>query len=160
MKTSFLIFIAGIAIIGAANEPSPARMNHLNTPAMKLTPGITTTKLKQTKEFYQRVLHFGVSFENDFFLILHTPDRKYEISFLQAGHPSQQPIFQGLYEGKGMYLTIDVPDVDAEYRRIKDLGIKPEVDLREEPWGDRHFAFADPNGIGIDVVTYKAPQNN
>jgi len=32
------------------------------------------------------------------------------------------------------------------------------IDLREEPWGDRHFAIVDPNGIGIDIVTYSAPE--
>jgi uncharacterized glyoxalase superfamily protein PhnB len=30
-----------------------------------------------------------------------------------------------------------------------------EFDLREEVWGDRHFAIRDPNGIGIDFVTNK-----
>jgi hypothetical protein len=24
-------------------------------------------------------------------------------------------------------------------------------------WGDRHFAIEDPNGIGIDIVHYQAP---
>jgi len=32
------------------------------------------------------------------------------------------------------------------------------IDLREEPWGDRHFAIVDPNDIGIDIVTYSAPE--
>ncbi|RYY52113.1 MAG: glyoxalase, partial [Chitinophagaceae bacterium] len=22
------------------------------------------------------------------------------------------------------------------------------------PWGDRHFAITDPNGVGIDLVKY------
>jgi uncharacterized glyoxalase superfamily protein PhnB len=26
------------------------------------------------------------------------------------------------------------------------------VPLRDEPWGDRHFAVVDPNGIGVDVL--------
>jgi uncharacterized glyoxalase superfamily protein PhnB len=32
------------------------------------------------------------------------------------------------------------------------LGISIEVPIRDEPWGDRHFAVLDPNGIPVDVV--------
>ncbi|MBC8151951.1 MAG: glyoxalase, partial [Bacteroidetes bacterium] len=41
--------------------------------------------------------------------------------------------------------------------RINALGVPIAIELRDEPWGDRHFAIADPNGIGIDVVTYAPP---
>jgi uncharacterized glyoxalase superfamily protein PhnB len=53
-----------------------------------------------------------------------------------------------------MYLTIEVSDVDAEYKRIKALGVPIVIDIRNEEWGDRHFAIVDPNGVGIDIVTY------
>lgn len=33
------------------------------------------------------------------------------------------------------------------------------IGIRDEPWGDRHFAIKDPNGIGIDIVTYTAPED-
>jgi uncharacterized glyoxalase superfamily protein PhnB len=57
-----------------------------------------------------------------------------------------------------MFLTIEVANVDEEYKRIKALNVPIEIPLRDEPWGDRHFAIVDPNGIGIDIVTYTAPQ--
>ena len=47
---------------------------------------------------------------------------------------------------------VDVEDVDAEYKRITDMGVPVEVELRNEPWGDRHFVLRDPNGIGVDIV--------
>jgi uncharacterized glyoxalase superfamily protein PhnB len=34
------------------------------------------------------------------------------------------------------------------------------IELGDEPWGDRHFAIVDPNGIGIDLVKYSAPKNS
>jgi len=55
-----------------------------------------------------------------------------------------------------MFLTIEVED--AEYERIKNPGVKTEMEIRDEPWGDRHFAFCDPNGIAIDVVRYNRPE--
>ena len=121
---------------------------------MKLNAGIVTTKLAETKQFYTRLLDFGVTFENEFYLLMHTPDRSAEISFLLPNHPSQQPIFHSPFAGQGMYLTIEVERVDEWYAKLKDKGAELEVDLRDEPWGDRHFTIQDPNGIAIDIVTY------
>jgi len=125
---------------------------------MKLNAGIVTDKLAETKAFYTEVLDFGVTFENEFYLLLHTPDKQNEISFLLPDHPSQQPLFHKPFNGQGIYLTIEVEDVDKIYKSLKKQGIEIKIDLRDEPWGDRHFAISDPNGIGIDIVKY-APGN-
>lgn len=125
---------------------------------MKLNAGIITARLQETKEFYQKVLNFGVIFENDFYLLLHTPDETAQLAFLLPEHPTQQPIFQTAFSGKGVFLTIEVEDVDQLYERIKNLPVDIEVDIRDEPWGDRHFAFYDPNGVAIDVVKYTRPE--
>jgi len=57
-----------------------------------------------------------------------------------------------------MYLTIEVDDVDKIYSKLKKKGTPIKVEIRDEPWGDRHFAIEDPNGIGIDIVKYSPPQ--
>ncbi|MEW4923338.1 VOC family protein [Algibacter sp. 2305UL17-15] len=125
---------------------------------MKLNAGIITEKLDDTKKFYTETLGFGVAFENDFYLLMHTPNGAAEISFLKPKHPSQQPIFQAPFNGKGVYITIEIDNVDEVYRQLKQKGTKIEFDIRTEPWGDRHFAIVDPNGIGIDIVTYTKPE--
>ncbi|MEL7270386.1 MAG: VOC family protein [Bacteroidota bacterium] len=124
---------------------------------MKLNAGIITEKLAETKTFYTETFGFGVTFENDFYLLLHTPNKSAELGFLLPNHPNQKPIFQTAFTGKGVYLTIEVEDVDQIYEQLKAKGVSFEVDIRDEPWGDRHFAIIDPNGIGIDLVTYTAP---
>lgn len=125
---------------------------------MKLNAGFITNKLDETKKFYSEVLNFGVSFENEFYLLLHTPNNEAEISFLLPNHPSQQALFQPEFAGKGAYLTIEVAEVDSFYEKLKKLKVPIKIDLRDEPWGDRHFAIEDPNGIGIDIVTYAPKQ--
>lgn len=125
---------------------------------MNLNAGIITEKLEETKKFYKEVLGFGISFENDFYILMHTPNHKAEISFLKPNHPSQKPIFQAPFSGKGVYLTIEVDHVDEVYQLLKSKNIPMEIDIRNEPWGDRHFAIVDPNGIGIDIVTYTKPE--
>ncbi|MBY0427190.1 MAG: VOC family protein [Cytophagales bacterium] len=121
---------------------------------MKLNAGVITTKLEESKAFYTNHLGFGVTFENEFYLLLHTPNHEAEISFLLPNHPSQQPFFHQPFQGQGMYLTIEVEDVDSLYHELKKKGVPMKIDIRDEPWGDRHFAIEDPNGIGIDIVKY------
>jgi len=125
---------------------------------MKLNAGIVTEKLAETKTFYTTILGFGATFENEFYLLLHTPNKEAEISFLLPNHPSQQPLFHKPFQGQGMYLTIEVKDVDKVYTELKKKGVEIKIDIRNEPWGDRHFAIQDPNGIGIDIVKY-SPQD-
>lgn len=129
-----------------------------NNMKMKMNAGIITEKLAETKKFYTETLGFGITFENEWFILLHTPNREDEISFLMPDHPTQQPIFQKPFTGQGVYLTIEVDDVDALYQQMQQKGIPIAIELRDEPWGDRHFAIADPNGIGIDFVKYAAPE--
>ena len=124
---------------------------------MKLNSGIVTSKLIETKTFYTDILDFGATFENEFYLLLHSPNKEGEISFLLPNHPSQQPLFRQPFQGQGMYLTIEVDDVDKVYNDLKNKGVEIKIDIRDEPWGDRHFAIQDPNGIGIDIVKY-SPQ--
>ena len=124
---------------------------------MKLNAGIITEKLAESKDFYTDKLGFGVTVENEFYLLMHTPNRQAELSFLLPYHPTQQPLFHKPFSG-GMYLTIEVDDVDSIFHELKNKGVEIKVELRDEPWGDRHFAIEDPNGIGIDIVKYSPPQ--
>lgn len=141
-----------------ANVFSQTNSPTKNHNKMKLNAGIVTEKLAETKTFYTNILGFGVTFENEFYLLLHTPNKEAEISFLIPNHPSQQALFHKPFQGQGMYLTIEVADVDKVYSNIKKKAVEIKIDIRNEPWGDRHFAIQDPNGIGIDIVKY-SPQN-
>ena len=123
---------------------------------MKFSAGVITPKLKETKEFYTNILGWRVDFENEFYLLMGSESGS-RISFLLPEHPTQQPLFQPAFNGQGVYITVEVPEVDKEYQRIKALGVPIAIDLRSEPWGDRHFAIVDPNGIGVDIVTYSPP---
>lgn len=149
------ILIAGILVAVLAFMSRHASAQTVQT--MKLNAGIITPKLQETKAFYTTKLGFTVVFENEFYLLLQTPGGNDQISFLLPNHPTQQRVFQLPFGGSGVYLTIEVDDVDAAYQRIQSLGVPIEIAIRNEDWGDRHFAVKDPNGIGIDIVTYTKP---
>jgi catechol 2,3-dioxygenase-like lactoylglutathione lyase family enzyme len=120
---------------------------------MLLNAGIITTKLSESKTFYTQTLGFKVKFEADWFVLLHTATHAdHEMAFMLPQLASQQPVFHPEFNGKGVYITLEVDNVMHEYNRIKSTGISIEVELRDEPWGDRHFAVVDPNGIPVDIV--------
>ena len=148
-------FLTALTVVFlSVNAFSQNKLTSKNQIKMKLNAGIITEKMAETKTFYTKILGFGVTFENEFYLLLHTPNKEAEISFLLPNHPSQQPIFQKKFNGQGMYLTIEVDDVDKIYAEMKKKKVDIKIDIRNEEWGDRHFAIQDPNGIGIDIVKY------
>lgn len=148
LKTSITAFLLAIPFLAFTQVESKHKNN------MNLNAGIITSKISETKAFYQDYLDFGVSFENEFYLLMHTPNKSAQLSFLLPNHPTQQALFQPAFNGNGVYLTIEVEDVDSLYNTLKEKGVDIKIDIRDEPWGDRHFAIQDPNGIGIDLVTY------
>jgi len=150
------VLLCGLLLLVAAGYSQTDSM--LNSKTMKLNAGIITERLTETRDFYVNTLGFGVTFENEFYVLLHTPGGKSEISFLLPNHPSQQPLFHAPFPGKGVYLTLEVADVDTLYDELKRKGVTIRIALRDEPWGDRHFAIEDPNGVGIDIVTYSPQQ--
>ncbi len=122
---------------------------------MRLNAGIITDKLTETKEFYTQKLGFRVLWEADWFVLLGTLNGEDTISFLAPNHPSQAlEQFKKPFKGEGVYLTIELENVDSYYEQLKRKDIDIALELRSEDWGDRHFAVIDPNNIGVDFVTH------
>ena len=119
---------------------------------MKLWSGIITEKLAQTKTFYIEVLDAQVLFESEWFVLLQVADN--QLGIMLPNLENQAPMFKSPLQGPGMWLAVDVEDVDEHYYRLKAQGIEIELEIRDEPWGDRHFAVMDPNGIGVDFVKH------
>ena len=53
----------------------------------------------------------------------------------------------------GVLLNFEVADVDAEYARAQQTGLKIVLPLRDEDFGQRHFIAQGPEGLLIDVIT-------
>ncbi len=124
---------------------------------MRLNAGIITKKHYETKKFYTEILNFGITFENDFYILFHTPNKKDELAVLLPNHPSQNKLFHKEFNGQGIFLTVEIDNVDKLYQEIKLKDVKISVEIKDEPWGDRHFTIIDPNGIAIDIVKYETP---
>lgn len=130
MKRLIPLFALACICCNAFSQTNPSTQTEHK---MKLNAGIITSKLAETKAFYTKTLGFGVTFENQFYLLLHAPGGGSEISFLLPDHPSQQPLFHKAFQGQGVYLTIEVDDVDGLYHELKKKGVAIQIDLRDEP---------------------------
>ncbi|GAA4056769.1 VOC family protein [Actinomadura miaoliensis] len=127
---------------------------------MKLTsfyPVIGVTRLRESRDFYTRLFGFEVTFEADWYVSLRRQgDRPYELALLDYGHPTVPEAYRK--PAQGLLLNFEVEDVDAEWERlVLDEGLKAELDLRTEDFGQRHFIVADPNGVLIDVIKEVPP---
>lgn len=122
---------------------------------MKFWSGVVTNEVQESKDFYVRLFGCEVVYEgeDEWFVLLQLGDS--QLGFMKPDLPSQPGIYRMAFHGQGMWVAVDVEDVDAEYARITSLGVPIESALRDEPWGDRHFVVVDPNGIGIDIVQHR-----
>jgi len=68
-----------------------------------------------------------------------------------------RPMFRQPHSGHGLWLTIELDDVDAACDRVRAEGLDIAFGPVDEPWGDRHFAVVDPNGIPVDFVRHTPP---
>jgi catechol 2,3-dioxygenase-like lactoylglutathione lyase family enzyme len=120
-------------------------------------PVIATAHLSESRDFYTRFLGFNVTFEADWYISLrHAENPAYELGLLDHTHPTLPEGYHAT--AQGLLLNFEVPDVDAEWKRlVTDGGLTPELKIRSEDFGQRHFIVADPNGVLIDVITEIPP---
>ena len=127
---------------------------------MELTsfyPVIATSRLREAHEFYTRLFGFGTTFEADWYVSLRREGPpSYELALLDPTHPTVPEGFRRPVQG--LLLNFEVADVDAEWERlVVQGGLEPELELRSETFGQRHFILADPSGVLIDVITNIPP---
>ncbi|MBB6344676.1 VOC family protein [Nonomuraea muscovyensis] len=117
-------------------------------------PVICTERLPESRDFYVRLMGFEVTFEADWYVSLRRGP--YELALLDHAHPTLPAAYRRPVGG--LLLNFEVADVDAEWERlVTGEGLRPELELRSEDFGQRHFIVADPNGVLIDVITPIAP---
>jgi catechol 2,3-dioxygenase-like lactoylglutathione lyase family enzyme len=117
-------------------------------------PVICTDRVAESRDFYTRLFGFEVTFEADWYVSLRRGEA--ELALLDHTHPTIPAAYRRPV--RGMLLNFEVDDVDAEWERlVGQEGLKPELEIRSEEFGQRHFIVADPSGVLIDVITEIAP---
>ncbi|MFI7637343.1 VOC family protein [Nonomuraea sp. NPDC049400] len=120
-------------------------------------PVIATSRLAESHDFYTRLFGFQTTFEAAWYVSLRRPGPPaYELALLDYTHPTMPEGYRAPVQG--LLLNFEVENVDAEWERlVAREGLRPELELRSEDFGQRHFIVADPNGVLIDVITPITP---
>ncbi|MFH8387824.1 VOC family protein [Kitasatospora sp. NPDC018058] len=121
---------------------------------------ITSTVVSLTVEdattsaaFLQR--HFGYTeqMSADGFVSLGHPGGGVDVVYLRRGL-EVLPENQRNRTADGVILAFNVQDIAAEEKRLRGEGVEITLPLRVEPWGEKLFQVADPNGVVVELVEW------
>lgn len=114
-------------------------------------PVIMTDKVQETADFYVSNFRFQKVFDSDWYLHLQSAeDPDVNIAVLDGTHETIPAAGRG--QVSGLLINFEVENVDREYDRAKAANLPILLELRDEPFGQRHFITQDPNGVMIDVI--------
>ena len=114
-------------------------------------PVIQTDQVTATAVFYKRHFGFSALFETDWYVHLQQQDDE-GVNLAILAHDHDSIPAEGRGKSKGMILNFEVDDIDAQDARLRAEGVGVIQALRDEPFGQRHAIYRDPNGILIDVI--------
>ncbi|MFD3523506.1 VOC family protein [Streptomyces sp. NPDC058653] len=120
-------------------------------------PVLCTERIGESVAFYRTFFGFETTYTSDWYVSLRRPEPPhYELALVAAGHETVPETYRR--PAQGLLLNFEVADVDAEYARlVTRAGLRTELPLRSEEFGQRHFIVAAPDGVLIDVITPIAP---
>ena len=107
---------------------------------------ISTEKLKESKEFYMKHFGFNLVYESDWYIELLSQNLEAGISFTLPQREEGE-----FFNGRGLILSFEVDDVDAEYQRLKAAGLMIYQEIQDKPWGERRFDDDDPSQVHLYI---------
>lgn len=114
-------------------------------------PVIMTRNVEGTAAFYIEHFGFWPLFTSDWYVHLQSgADPSVNLAVLDCRHDTVPA--EARKPAAGLILNFEVEDPDALYGEVQARGLPILVPLRDEPFGQRHFITADPNGVLIDII--------
>jgi uncharacterized glyoxalase superfamily protein PhnB len=90
------------------------------------------------------------------FASLGHPSAGFNLIYLATGLPTFKPA-SAAGHADGLLVVFTVDDVDAEHARMAGEGVDVVTPPETEPWGERYFQIADPNGVIYQLVQWVEP---
>lgn len=104
-------------------------------------------------EFARVHLGFEESMSAEGFASLSHPDVGFNLIYLEVGLDSFKPS-AAAGRADGLLVVFTVEGIDDEYERLREAGAEIVTPIETEPWGERYFQMADPNGVIYQFVQW------
>jgi uncharacterized glyoxalase superfamily protein PhnB len=125
---------------------------HITGSAMSLT----VDDVPASSQFLASHFGFTERMAADGFASLSHPEAGLDIVFLRRGGETL-PEWMRHRPAEGVIVAFVVDDLAVEFERLTAEGAPISLPIRTEPWGERLFMVADPNGIQYEVVEWDQP---
>jgi uncharacterized glyoxalase superfamily protein PhnB len=76
-----------------------------------------------------------------------------QIGIMRRDHEFTPKDFQ--HAAQGVIISVQVEDVDATYAVVLKRGFRIVQELRDESFGMRRFMVADPNGLLVNMFSFR-----
>lgn len=131
---------------------------------MKITGSaisLNVADVAASANFCKTHLHFNESMVvDDKVASLTRNDLGFNLIFLKTGLETFKPQRSAGNAGEGLLVVMIVENIDAEYERLQTEGVSIVTPIETEPWGERYFQIADPNGIIFQFVQWMTETEN
>ncbi|MGW6060297.1 VOC family protein [Streptomyces sp. NPDC055189] len=108
-------------------------------------PDIQTESMEESRDFYG-LLGFEEVMNLGWVMTLGSPSNPTaQVTFMS--HDATAPVVPDI--------SVEVEDVDAVYKEVRESGAEIVHPLQDEEWGVRRFFVRDPNGRVINVVGHR-----
>lgn len=112
--------------------------------------------VEASAQWVQTHLGFVKEMEAEGFCSLSRPDAGFNLIYLRTGLPTFKPAAMAA-GARGLLVVFTVEDIDTDYARLQEQGAEIVTPIETEPWGERYFQMADPNGIVYQLVQWLTP---
>ncbi len=112
--------------------------------------------VQASAEWVTKHLGFVEAMSAEGFCSLAHPDAGFNLIYLQTGLPTFKPASAG-GKADGLLVVFTVEDIDTDYANLRDAGVEIVTPIETEPWGERYFQIADPNGVIYQLVQWVEP---
>ncbi len=117
---------------------------------------LNVADVEASSAWAHKYLGFEVAMEADGFCSLAHPDAGFNLIYLRTGLSTFKPA-SAAGHADGLLVVFTVDDIDADYERLRQDGVEIITPIETEPWGERYFQMADPNGIVYQLVQWVTP---
>lgn len=109
--------------------------------------GFYVNDIATTKDFYTK-LGFTKTREGGATVEFVLGDMRLQFTDKEASREQGEKFMKEAFaeeKGLGLYINVEVDDVDAYYKSLKDKGVTPSTEPKDWPWGHREFVIRDPD---------------